>query len=151
MPFLIDGHNLIPHIQGLNLAHLDDEIALLKLLEAHFRKERRQAVVFFDRAAAGQENDITYGFVSAHFTRPPLNADTAIRNAVSKLGKAASNYTVVSADLEVSGHARRMGARVITSAEFAQQLASRGKRKANQESAAEVDLDYWLKVFGKNS
>ena len=151
MPFLIDGHNLIPHIQGLNLAQLDDEIKLLKLLDEYFKKERKKAVIFFDRAAPGQEQDITRGFVSAHFTRPPLNADKAIRNAIRKLGKAASNYTVVSSDLEVIDNARRMGARVITSAEFAQRLSFRGSSKKNNGIALEEDVDYWLRVFKRNS
>jgi len=41
MPFLIDGHNLIPHIRGLSLSQLDDELALLDLLNNYFKKERK--------------------------------------------------------------------------------------------------------------
>ncbi|MDP2989124.1 MAG: NYN domain-containing protein, partial [Kiritimatiellota bacterium] len=95
MPFLIDGHNLIPHVRGLSLAQPDDELALLELLDGYFKDERKKAVVFFDKAAPGVEQNIQRGFVSAHFTRPPLNADIGIRNAIRELGRSAVNYTVV--------------------------------------------------------
>ena len=99
------------------------------MLDDYFKKERKKAIIFFDRAAPGQEQDITRGFVSAHFTRPPLNADMAIRNEIRKLGKAVSNYTVVSSDLEVIDNARQMGARVIRSVDFAQRLSNHGGRQ----------------------
>lgn len=147
MPFLIDGHNLIPHIRGLSLSQLDDELALLELLDSYFKAERKSAVVFFDRAAPGGEQNIKHGFVSAHFTRPPLNADKAIRNEVRRLGKSVGNYTVVTSDMEVSDSARRLGARVLSSMEFAQRLSAGGKRKKSGKYDPAEDVDYWLKVF----
>ncbi len=151
MPFIIDGHNLIPHIRSLSLTQLDDELALLELLDGYFKGERKKAVVFFDRAAPGGEQNIKRGFVSAHFTRPPLNADKAIGNAVRGQGKSAANYTVITSDMEVSDSARRMGARVLSSAEFAQKLSMGGKRKISGKHEPAVDVDYWLKVFKKKS
>jgi len=148
MPFLIDGHNLIPHIHGLSLSQLDDELALLELLDGFFKKERKKAVVFFDRAAPGGEQDIRRGFVTAHFTRPPLNADQAIRNAMRGLGRSAANYTVITSDNEVGDSAQRLGARVLSSAEFAQKLSAvRGKGKKSNKQGPVEDVDYWLKVF----
>lgn len=151
MPFLIDGHNLIPHVRGLSLAQLDDELALLELLDGYFKSERKKAIVFFDKAAPGADQDLQRGFVSAHFTRQPLNADKAIRIAVRGLGRAAANYTVVTSDLEVSDNARRLGAKVLSSAEFAQMLASSEKRKKSVKHEPANDVDYWLKVFGGKS
>jgi hypothetical protein len=147
MPFLIDGHNLIPHIHGLSLSQLDDELALLELLDGYFKRERKNAVVFFDRAAPGNDQNIRRGFVTAHFTRPPLNADKAIRNAVRELGRSAANYTVITSDMEVSDSARRLGARVLSSAKFAQKLSIGGKRKKTGIYDPVEDVDYWLKVF----
>ena len=132
MPFLIDGHNLIPHVRGLSFAQPDDELTLLELLDGYFKGERKKAVVFFDKAAPGAEQNLQRGFVSAHFTRPPLNADKAIRNVIRELGRSAVNYTVVTSDLEVSDNARHLGAQVLSSAEFAQRLASGGKKKKAQ-------------------
>ena len=151
MPFLIDGHNLIPHVRGLSLAQLDDELALLEILDSYFKGERKKAVVFFDKAAPGSGQDLQRGFVSAHFTRPPLNADKAIRNAVRGLGRSAANYTVVTSDLEVSDNVRRLGAQVLSSAEFAQRLTSGGKRKKSAKCEPTDNVDYWLKVFGGKS
>jgi uncharacterized protein len=147
MPYLIDGHNLIPHIRGLSLAQLDDEQALLELLAVYFKGERKNAIVFFDKASPGGEQNLKRGFVRAHFTRPPLNADKAIRNTVRELGKSATNYTVVTSDLEVSDNARRLGARVLSSSEFAQRLTIGGKQKISGPHEPVEDVDYWLKVF----
>ena len=148
MPFLIDGHNLIPHIRGLSLSQLDDELALLELLDVYFKKERKNAVVFFDRAAPGGGQDIRRSFVTAHFTRPPLNADQAIRNAVKGLGRSAANYTVITSDNEVGDRARQMGARVLSSAEFAQKLSAvTGKSKKRSKQGPVEDVDYWLEIF----
>ena len=151
MPFLIDGHNLIPNVRGLNLAQIDDELALLEILDGYFKAERKKAVVFFDKAAPGSEQTLQRGFVSAHFTRPPLNADKAIRNAVRGLGRTAANYTVVTSDQEVSDSARRLGAQVLSSAQFAQGLTSRGKREKSGNREPSNDVDYWLKIFGGKS
>ena len=147
MPFIIDGHNLIPHICGLSLAQLDVELALLELLDGYFKGKRKSAIVFFDKAAPGGEQNIKRGFVSAHFTRPPLNADKAIWNTVRGLGKSAANYTVITSDLEVSDSARRLGAKVLSSAEFAQKLSTDWKRKKSGKHEPVEDMDYWLKVF----
>jgi len=85
--------------------------------------------------------------VTAHFTRPPLNADQAIRNAVRGLGRSAANYTVITSDKEVADNARRQGAKVISSKEFAQKLSAPGKGKKSDGQEIVEDVDYWLKVF----
>lgn len=151
MPFLIDGHNLIPHIRGLSLSQLDDELALLELLDAYFKKERKNAIVFFDRAATGGDQDIRRGFVTAHFTRPPLNADQAIRNAVRRLGRSAANYTVITSDNAVGDNALRLGARVLSSVEFARKLSAPVKSRKSGKHEPVEDVDYWLNVFKRKS
>jgi len=151
MPFLIDGHNLIPHTRGLSLSQLDDELALLDLLSSYFKKARKNAVVFFDRAAPGGEQEIKRGFVTAHFTRPPLNADQIIRNTIRSMGRSAANYTVVTSDNEVAGNALRLGAKVLSSAEFARKLSGYGKEKKDGKQEIVEDVDYWLKVFKEKS
>jgi hypothetical protein len=35
MPFLVDGHNLIPKLQGLTLEEIDDEVHLIELLQTY--------------------------------------------------------------------------------------------------------------------
>ena len=50
MPYLIDGHNLIPKIPGLSLEMLDDEDRLIELLQEFARVRRQRIEVFFDQA-----------------------------------------------------------------------------------------------------
>ena len=53
MPYLIDGHNLIPKL-GLRLDSIDDESELIAILQEFSRRERRQVEVFFDGAPAAR-------------------------------------------------------------------------------------------------
>lgn len=151
MPYLIDGHNLIPFMHGMSLDQLDDEIRLIDILEAYFRKIRKKAIVFFDRGQPGSEPEIKRGFVTAHFARAPLIADQAIRNQLKQSGGAARNYTVISSDHEVANFAQHKGARAISSREFAAAIQMSGRSTAAGEKSQEDDLDYWLRQFGKNS
>ena len=49
MPYLIDGHNLIPKL-GLRLDSVDDEMELVAILQEFARLERSQIEVYFDGA-----------------------------------------------------------------------------------------------------
>jgi hypothetical protein len=42
MPYLIDGHNLIPKIPGMNLGDVDDETQLIEMLQEFCRRRRKQ-------------------------------------------------------------------------------------------------------------
>ena len=151
MPYLIDGHNLIPFMHGMSLDQLDDELRLIDFLEAYFRKIRKKAIIFFDRGQLGSDPIVTRGFVTARFTRPPLIADQAIRNQLRQLGGSAANYTVVSSDHEVAAFAQRQGAKTISSREFAADIRKPAGRAAAGKPMADDDLEFWLKQFGENS
>src|SRR5512137_1181649 len=99
MPYLVDGHNLIPKIPGLNLQALDDEEQLIQLLQEYCRRERKQVEVFFDNAPPGGVRARTFGLVTARFVRQGSTADQAIRERLVRLGRLARNWTVVSSDL----------------------------------------------------
>ncbi|MCJ7723506.1 MAG: NYN domain-containing protein [Anaerolineales bacterium] len=150
MPYLIDGHNLIPKC-GLNLASMDDEMELITQLQSFCRSTRKQVEVYFDGAPAGQDGKRRYGKVTAHFVRQGTTADAAIRRRLKGLGKAACNWSVVSSDREVQTEARQAGARVLTSEEFAHELwkslqpAQAGEEKESQETSEEINE--WIKKF----
>ncbi len=152
MPYLIDGHNLIPHVHGLSLEQLDDEQALIARLEAHFQRERKQAVVYFDRAQIGSAEQ-KRAFLQVHFVRPPAIADTAILQHLKKLGGEARNWVVVSSDGNVRRGAQKAGARAMSSAAFAKQLeASSANHAAPAASEKETDdITGWLEIFGRKS
>lgn len=148
MPYLIDGHNLIPEL-GLRLDSADDEMELIAILQEFCRLERRQVEVYFDGAPLSRT--LKLGAVTAAFISLTTTADNAIRSRVRKLGKAAKNWTVVSSDREVQSNARAMRAEVISSDEFAKTLkqAMNSPRVAKGERVvSEKEVEEWMKEFG---
>ena len=151
MPFLIDGHNLIPRV-GLRLDSLDDELELIRLLQEFCRLSRSQAEVYFDNAPAGQPAKQKHGMVTAHLVRKPDIADEAIYQRIRKLGLSAKNWTVVSSDRRVQAEARAARAKVISSDEFARQvrLTLQNKSASSSDNALnEKEINDWLELFAK--
>ena len=154
MPYLIDGHNLIPKIPGLNLQALDDEEQLIKLLQEYCRRQRKQVEVFFDNAPPGGVRARNFGLVTARFVRQGSTADQAIHDRLTRLGRLARNWTVVSSDLAVQGWARAAQARPMSSEAFAKLIIKSLDEQAvdqgeNSEAGVSTDeLDDWLKLFG---
>jgi predicted RNA-binding protein with PIN domain len=150
MPYLIDGHNLIPKL-GLRLDSPDDEMELVAVLQEFARLKRQQIEVYFDGAPVGHAGTRKLGTLRAHFVRLGQTADNAIRARLNKMGKSAKNWTVVSSDREVQSAARINQAQDISSEEFvkllreAQRSASKVTPQDKQISAQEVQD--WLKLF----
>lgn len=150
MPYLIDGHNLIGKMPGLNLEDLDDEKELIQLLQEFCQLTAKNAEVYFDRAAGGHARARVHGRVTARFVRSGETADLAIARHLKRLGNEASNWTVVSSDRQVQKAARRSRARVLPSEEFSRELvaetSSTGAQDKPEISSAEVEE--WLEIFG---
>jgi hypothetical protein len=154
MPFLIDGHNLIPKIRGLSLDNLDDEQQLIELLQDYCRLQRKQAIVFFDKAAPGGTQARNYGNLTARFVRQDSTADQAIRRKLAHLGREARNWTVVSSDFAVQSEARAAQAHVMPSEEFAGlliQMLDESRRDPGgdiNKDMSQDELDEWMDLFG---
>ncbi|WKZ47638.1 MAG: NYN domain-containing protein [Anaerolineales bacterium] len=151
MPYLIDGHNLIPKL-GLRLDSMDDEMELVAILQEFCRLERRQVDVFFDGAPSPHAGTRKLGAVTMHFSPLGSTADSAIRSRLRKLQKAAKNWTVVTSDRQVQSDARAAQAEVISSDEFAKTLkqAMNSPRVAKSERVVSKDeVEEWMKVFGR--
>jgi predicted RNA-binding protein with PIN domain len=149
MPYLIDGHNLIPKL-GLRLDSIDDEMELIAILQEFCRVERRQVEVFFDGAPASQAGPRKLGAVTAHFVQLGRTADDAIRNRLKRLGKSAKNWAVVSSDRQVQAEARAVHTEVISSDSFAATLqhARNSAPKPNSEKTLSPrEVEEWLKLF----
>lgn len=149
MPYLIDGHNLIPKL-GLRLDALDDELELLSILQEYSRLARKQVEVFFDGAPAQQAGSRKYGNVTAHFVKAGQTADEAIRKRLKKMGRNAKNWSVVSADRQVQAEARAVQAEIISSDVFAKTLkqARVSAPKANTDrKLSDNEVNEWLKLF----
>lgn len=151
MPYLIDGHNLIPNIPGMSLASLDDEQGLIELLQGFSRARRQRIEVFFDQAPTGRSGSRQYGLVKAVYVSKRSSADEAIRLRLAQIGREASNWKVVSSDHQVQAEARSSGAGVISSAAFADLLQSTGspveRNGMGEEPSSAEDVDEWLRLF----
>jgi predicted RNA-binding protein with PIN domain len=150
MPYLIDGHNLIPKV-GLRLDSPDDEMELVAILQEFARLKRQQVEVYFDGAPVGQAGTRKLGTVKAHFVRLGQTADNAIRARLIKMEKTAKNWTVVSSDREVQSAARLAHAQFITSEEFVKMIKrainSAPKANTDNKKISSQEVDEWLRLF----
>ena len=150
MPYLIDGHNLIPKV-GLHLNSPDDEMELVAILKEFARLKRQQVEVYFDGAPIGQAGTRKLGTVRAHFVPLGQTADSAIRSRLNRMEKDAKNWIIVSSDHEVQSAARVVRAQIVTSEEFVKMLraATNSAPKANTENKklSAQEVDEWLKLF----
>jgi len=152
MPYLIDGHNLIPKIPGMSLAEIDDETRLIEVLQDYYRVRRQRIEVFFDQAPPTRGGRKSVGSVVIHSVRQGKTADQAILDRLGQLGKSAKNWTVVSSDRQVRAGARDLGASLLSSEEFvAQLLAARRsaqvEQKENPAPPGPDEVDDWLRLF----
>ncbi|MEW5871619.1 MAG: NYN domain-containing protein [Chloroflexota bacterium] len=154
MPYLIDGHNLIPRLPGMNLADLDDEMRLVDMLQEFCRRQRKQAEVFFDNAPPGGTRLRNFGLVIARFVRQGRTADQAIHERLERLGRTARNWTVVSSDKAVQASARARQAQFLSSEIFAGMLLEaldttrRDPGDQDSVSMSADELDDWMNLFG---
>jgi predicted RNA-binding protein with PIN domain len=151
MPYLIDGHNLIPKA-GLSLGAIDDEEQLILLLQEFCRRSRKNVEVFFDNAPPGEQRVQSYGRVKARFVRHGLTADRAIQRRLATLGRAARNWTVVSSDHAVQASARAARAGIVSSEQFAldlrEALEAESRVERDEEAPMSPDeLEEWLALF----
>ena len=152
MPYLIDGHNLIPKIPGLHLENLEDEHELIEILRAFCQRKRQKVEVFFDRAAPGRAGQRNFGLVTAHFIQASSSADEAICRKLIQLGRQARNWKVVSSDRQVQAEARAAQAEVLAAEDFARLLqatpqSAKPGRPRRTEGLSPGEVEDWLRIF----
>ena len=159
MPYLIDGHNLIPKL-GLRLDSPDDEMDLIAVLQEFCRLSRRECEVYFDGAPAGEAGRKKFGAVTAHFVRAGTTADSAIKARLRKMERAARNWIVVSSDHEIQNAARAAKAKAASSEEFARLLKKiQPNTKPNESTSRTMgdkelspeEIENWSKLFNKKN
>lgn len=150
MPYLIDGHNLIGKMSGASLSDPDDEARLVQRLRAHFASLGKKAVVIFDRGLPGGSSRWSTPLVEVRFAPAPKRADDLILERLRRLPDV-KNWTVVSSDREVMDSAQRLGARVLRSEHFANELARRPDEPDSKKSGMpnEDEVQYWEDLFKK--
>ncbi len=150
MPYLIDGHNLIGAHPAISLDDPEDELRLVQALQAFAGREGRSIWVYFDAAGPASPKSFRAGRVQARFVTPPRTADDAICEHLRRLGREASNWTVVSSDQQVSQTARQAGARALSSQEFIRRLAEADDEQPEEKPAANLtaeELETWQRLF----
>lgn len=151
MPYLIDGHNLIPKL-GLRLDSIDDENELIAILQEFCRRDRKQVDVYFDGAPAAHAGTRRLGAVTAHFVRLGTTADTAIRNRLKTLGRSAKNWTVVSSDRQVQAEAHAARAEIVSSDSFAamlKQARDAAPKASGNRKLSDDEVNEWMRLFQK--
>ena len=149
MPYMIDGHNLIPKL-GLRLDSPDDEMELAAILQEFARLNRREVEVYFDGAPAGHAGTRSLGTVRAHFIPLGQTADAAMRSRLRKMGRTAKNWTVVSSDHEIQSTARAVHAEIISSEAFVQllrQARTSAPKASGEKPLSEREVEEWLALF----
>ncbi len=150
MPYIVDGHNLIPRV-GLQLNAEDDEMALVEMLREFCRVKKKRIEVYFDGAPPGENRTRKFGYVTAHFVRLGRTADDAIRARLRKMGKSAKNWTVVSSDREVLNSARAVQAKRISADEFAREVRDAKfaafENPSEERNLSSQEVEQWLDIF----
>jgi uncharacterized protein len=155
MPYIIDGHNLIPKVRGLDLKDIDDEYQLIEMLQEFCLKQGKQVEVFFDNASIGTRPVKKMGRVTARFIHSSSTADQAIRRRLMEIGPGARNYWVVSSDGDVQRSAREFHARPISSEDFTKFIFRDDQNTAGEPekdpdtSLSSNEVDNWLDIFKK--
>ena len=151
MPYLIDGHNLIGKLSTIDLADPNDEEELIKALSKYLIDVGSRGTVFFDRGAIGAKREMKIGRLSVHFSSHPRTADDAILQFLRKIAPQAQNYTVVTSDVALQKEAGRVGARLMSSEEFATLLTDRYLDDHVPDKPGEPlsphDIEYWEQLF----
>jgi hypothetical protein len=151
--YIIDGHNLIAHIPGLELSMPDDEERLVELLRRFGRGTPHKLEVYFDGAPVGQAGVRDFGQVKAHFVRQGQTADEAIRRRLAKLGRSSASWVIVSSDRAVQAAGHEAHAQTLRSEDFAGLLqATLEGRLASEHSSfeqplSEGEVNEWLRIF----
>lgn len=151
MPYLIDGHNLIPKL-GLRLDSLDDEMELVTILQEFYKRDHKPIEVYFDGAPPAHAGTRKLGSVTAHFVRLGDSADNAIRKRLKSLGKSAKNWTVVSSDRQVQAEVNAARAEVISSDSFAAMLKhsrDSAPKAASDRKLSDNEIEEWMRLFQK--
>ena len=115
---VIDGHNLIPKVPGIQLADPDDENKLIQMIGEYCRLSRTRADLFFDGAPAGSTPRSRHGLVSVHHVKQGGTADDAIIRHLRREGQNARNILVISSDHRVQVEAKALRAETMTSEAF---------------------------------
>jgi hypothetical protein len=158
MRYLIDGHNLIGQMPGINLSDADDEAQLVLLLRRYANARRgRTVLVVFDRGVYGHLQRLDGYGVTCRFARSLQDADAQLVRQIQSVSRP-REWTVVTSDRSIARVAQDCDIRVISAQSFADQLRALDQPRPGQVTApgekprdthlSAAEIDEWLRLFG---
>jgi predicted RNA-binding protein with PIN domain len=155
MTYLIDGHNLIGVLPDIELEDPDDEIQLVSRLKQYCSRVRKKAIVVFDGGLpGGHDPDLSNSAVKVIFASAShTNADRLLRKRI-RSARDPGQFVLVSSDHEVQNAAYERRMQVLTSREFADQMAATMARTGKEDGmddhiVSPEDVDKWLDIFNQ--
>jgi predicted RNA-binding protein with PIN domain len=158
MRWLIDGHNLIGQMPGLQLDDYDDEAKLLEHLRRHRARTGHTVTVVFD-PGPGHHSSKTkkQGGLTIQFAPSGKTADQVIIERIRQL-KNPQETVVVTSDRAVARMAQQYHVRVIDSRTFARQLLQPGTSSLTPDQGSHADIklspeevEDWLRLFNRRN
>jgi len=155
MNYIIDGYNLGHKLTKAAdwLKKGDTEKAITIILN-HIQANisgTGQVIAVFDGQAGPHAHPGSYGSIRIRFSRKPQTADDIIRDFIRNHPKP-EQWTVISSDNEILYTAKDMGAKILTSQQFALAASSRPRQSEHSEKydPGNVDVDAWMKLFNRD-
>jgi predicted RNA-binding protein with PIN domain len=164
MHYIIDGHNLIGKMPDISLKDPNDEIKLTMRIKSWVAEsKKRQVTLFFDGGIQGShQNRLSGRNMKVIFAPSGRTADSLIISQMRKL-KNPREYTLVTSDREIIGHAKSLRIRSLLSEEFIERMGFVFKEKPEKAPKVEkeakpdkpdaskisdAEVQEWLDLFG---
>ena len=164
MHYIIDGHNLIGKMPDISLKDPNDEIKLtIRIKSWVAESKKRQVTLFFDGGIQGShQNRLSGRNMKVIFAPSGRTADSLIISQMRKL-KNPREYTLVTSDREIIGHAKSLRIRSLLSEEFIDRMGFVFKEKPEKapkvekeakpdkpdaSKISEAEVQEWLDLFG---
>jgi len=156
--YIIDGFNLgfkLPGIaQWITAGQIDQAIKLIiNHIQSSISAKADNIILVLDGRYQNSSVIPASKKIKIQFSRKPQTADDIIRNFIRTQEKP-GNWVVISSDHEIINTARAMGAEVLPSEKLIEAGSVKAKKSQPRErqekyNPENIDLDYWLKKFGK--
>ena len=152
MEYLVDGYNLL-HAWDRALPEKDDlERARTRLLDAladFSAREGSRVTAVFDGVDLPYPDRGAHRGLAVRFSRTPQDADRLIASCLER-SHHRRDTVVVSSDNAVKNEARAMGAKSLSSREFAETLrrSPAPEPQSRDASLSRIDVEGWARIFG---
>jgi predicted RNA-binding protein with PIN domain len=159
MPLLVDGYNLLRHVQKDEQFADLRESGLCRILSDYLSEIRDRGNIVFDGTGPPDKDEMEqlggFGNLEVYFSGTHQSADAVIEQKIQD-NTAPRSLVVVSTDGQLRAAAGRRKATAVRSDVFWQQLVARleNRRKpasepgAKRQGITELETDQWLNYFG---